>query len=237
MTRTGPSIRLHVDDPLDVGAELSPVAGAAHYLLVVMRLESGAEVALFNGRDGEWRAELIRVGRKDARLRVLGRLRGQQAEPGPCLLFAPVKRANTDLIVEKATELGVSSIRPVISARSIAERVRTDRLRLIAREAAEQCGRLTLPDIHEPAPLIAAAAAAGSLLLCDTDPGAPALVPGGSASAVLIGPEGGFAPEERARLLALDTVRPVSLGPRILRAETAVIAALAILGAGQTRPR
>lgn len=232
MTGPLPSIRLCVDSPLAAGAEVTLSVGASHYLVKVMRLAAGGRLRLFNGRDGEWLAELTSVDRKAAVARLLDPVRAQAAEPGPCLLFAPVKRANTDLIVEKATELGAAEIRPVVTARSIAERVRTDRLRLIAREAAEQCGRLTLPEIHEPAPLLRAVAAAGPLLFCDTDPEAPRMVADMAARAVLVGPEGGFTPEERERLLALPEVRPVSLGPRTLRAETAAIVALAMLGAG-----
>ncbi len=236
MTETHPKIRLCVDAALATGVSLTLPPAQAHYLTHVMRLRTGEAVALFNGRDGEWRATLAGIGRKDVSLTVDGLLRPQPDEPGPWLAFAPVKRAKTDLIVEKATELGVERILPVMTARAIAERVRLDRLETIAREAAEQCGRLTLPRIDPPAPLdrlLADWPASRVLVFCDTASGAPgshSCEPAGNAG-VLIGPEGGFTEAERRAILASTAACALSLGPLVLRAETAAIAALARLRA------
>ncbi|MCW5724770.1 MAG: 16S rRNA (uracil(1498)-N(3))-methyltransferase [Maricaulaceae bacterium] len=228
--------RLYVDAPLSEGARIPLDRDQAHYLVTVMRRGSGGGVRLFNGRDGEWRAVVAAADRKGAALTVGERLREQAAVPDLHLLFAPVKRARTDFIAEKATELGAAAIRPVITRRSIAERVRTDRLQAIAREAAEQTERLCLPQVCEAEPLdrvLDGWDPARRLIFCDEAGDAPPLLEilSGAASgpwAILIGPEGGFDPAERARLRAEAFTVPASLGPRILRADTAAAAALAL---------
>ncbi len=237
-----PKIRLHVEAPLARGERIVLPVPASHYLLTVMRLGAGAAIAVFNGRDGEWRARLLDRKRSGAMLEVETRLREQRPEPDLWLLFAPVKRGATDLIVEKATELGATRLVPVLTARAIAERVRLGRLEKIAREAAEQCGRLTIPEIAAPLELSAAMAAwppAHPLFLCDPDAAAQPFLrvlqdasPVGPA-AVLVGPEGGLTDAERELLLRPGFTRPVSLGRQTLRAETAAIVALALVQAAR----
>jgi len=243
MTDT-PKIRLYVEAALaaDAGAALD--AEQAHYLKNVMRLGEGGQVLLFNGRDGEWLAEIAALERRGGRLHVREQTRPQSddgaADPlaGPWLLFAPVKRQQNDLIAQKATELGASLIWPVITQHTNSERLRLDRLGTIAREAAEQCGRLGLPEIREPANLDAVLAAwpgGRTLLVMDETGGGPPIaevaaeIAAGEKTgiAILIGPEGGFAKVELDALANLAFVRRAGLGRRILRAETAAIAALA----------
>lgn len=241
-------IRLHIDAPLAEGAKAPLSRAQVHYLRNVMRRNEGDPLAVFNGRDGEFAATVELLGRKDGVV-VLGvRRRAPEPEPDLWLAFAPVKRAAVDAIVQKGTELGVARFVPVMTARANAARINEDRLAAIACEAAEQCGRLSVPAV---APLRSLAAllkgwpAERRLMYCDeagdcqneewggrTGRAAPALkalkdAPAGPW-AILIGPEGGFAPEERARLRGLDIVTPVTLGPRILRADTAAIAALTL---------
>lgn len=242
--------RLLIEDTLAAGAEIALDEGQSRYVGTVLRLEAGAALRVFNARDGEWRAQVSEKTKRGVRLRVAERLREAQLGPDLDLLFAPVKRHATDLIVEKATELGVRRLRPVVTQRTIAETVRLDRLHAIAREAAEQTERFDTPDIVEPVSLARALDgwdAARPLIYADEAGEAPpifeALFPwsaGGPAGegagaprmiALLIGPEGGFTPEERRMLRDQPFVIPVSLGPRILRAETAVIAALAVIQA------
>lgn len=236
-------IRLHVAADLAAPArELALDAGQAHYLAAVMRKEPGRRLRLFNGRDGEWLADLAALDRKSGRARLIRQVRRQADEPGPVLLFALLKRDALDLVVEKATELGAARLVPVITRRTVTRAPGPARLAAIVREAAEQSGRLTLPAIDPPQPLalvLAAWPAEAPLLLChlgkDARPIAAALAgrgggdAGGGAPppAVLIGPEGGFAPSELDEILALPFVVPVSLGPLVLRAETAALAALA----------
>ncbi len=245
MSPARPKIRLHVGDDLVAGARLSVGGNAAHYLSHVMRCAPGDEIAVFNGRDGEWRAVIDTVGRRDCVIRPVGLLRPQSAEPDLWLLFAPVKRAGTDFLIQKATELGVAVLQPVTTRRTVAGRVNLDRVRANAVEAAEQCGRLTVPEARAPAALsdlVDAWPAGRRLLFCDTAgaaPPAPAALARAPASdwAVLTGPEGGFDAGERDWLRGKAFVTPVSLGPRVLRAETAALAALAlwqgILGDGR----
>jgi 16S rRNA (uracil1498-N3)-methyltransferase len=231
-------IRLHVEAPLTGPASDIPLAaGQAHYLASVMRQALGSSVRLFNGRDGEWLANLVALDRKTARVRLAAQLRPQAAEPGPALLFALLKRDRLDLVVEKATELGCALLAPVLTRRTVTQPPNPARLAAIARQAAEQSGRLTLPVIETPRPLMARMRdwpAGRSLLVCDTGAGArpiaAVLAARGSEAgpaAILIGPEGGFAPSELDEVRALPFVVPVSLGPLVLRAETAAIAALA----------
>jgi 16S rRNA (uracil1498-N3)-methyltransferase len=235
MADAGGKIRLFVDAPLAADGRVRLAPQQMHYLLTVMRLAEGDPVLVFNGRDGEWQASISGEGR-GASLEIAEQVRPQQRPQDLWLLFAPLRRARTDLVVEKATELGTAVIRPVFTRLTNAERVRADRLRRIAIEAAEQCGETHLPEIAEPQRLerlLDAWPGERRLIFCDearlAPPAARSLMdaPRGPA-AILIGPEGGFTAEEAERLRSLPFVLPVSLGPRILRAETAAIAALAL---------
>ncbi len=241
-------IRLHVSQALSATARVAPTPEQARYLLSVMRLQAGAELLLFNGRDGEWRAVVEAVGKRDCTLRVEAQMRPQATTPDLELVMALVKRGPLETIVEKATELGVRRIRLVITRRTNADHTRVERLQTIAIEAAEQTGRLDVPEVAAPVKLEALLAGWQEdrrVMFCDEagdDPFAEwggshgrarpvldALQAAGSASwAVLVGPEGGFAPEERAMLRCKPFVTPVILGPRILRADTAAIAALTL---------
>ena len=233
--------RLHADPgrgELAAGAALPMPPGQAHYLGHVMRRQAGDPVRLFNARDGEWRA-CIETMRKDrGGFRIEARLRPPVPEPGPDLLFAPLKRDATDLVVRMATELGVAALRPVITERTNAARINADRWRAIATEAAEQCERLSLPAIAAPLrlpellggwdpdrPLLAAIERAEGVTVAGWRAGAG----GGVPPALLIGPEGGFSPAELALLRGRPGVVAVTLGARILRAETAALAGLACL--------
>jgi len=235
-----PRLRLFVAAELAAGAAVPLTAEQAHYLGHVMRRAPGETVALFNGRDGEWEARIEALGRRGGSARAEALLRPQRPEPDLWLLAAALKRDAFELVVEKATELGAAVIRPVLTERTVVPRLNLDRLGAIAREAAEQCRRLSLPALAPPLPLAALLGdwpAGRRLVLADESGGAPPLadalaaLPRGGAYAVLIGPEGGFGPAELDRLRACPFVVPVGLGPRILRAETAAIALLACLQA------
>lgn len=227
--------RLYIEQPLQAGHAVSLPEAQSKYLLRVMRLADGARVRVFNGADGEWRCSLS-VDRKTAILTPEAQTRNQVSVPNLTLLFAPIKKARTDFIVEKATELGVSALQPVITDYTQSQRVRTDRMRLLAIEAAEQTERMDLPVIHEAAPLAKVLATwdpGTPLIYCDEGGGASPLSEranqlAGQPAGVLIGPEGGFSPKEREMLRALEFVIPITLGPRILRAETAVVSALTL---------
>jgi len=226
-------IRLHVDHPLSLGQAVPLSQDQAHYLTGVMRLAVGAAVLLFNGRDGEWRARLTVAGKRGAIAACEAQTRPLQMPPDLWLLFAPIKKARTDFIVEKAVELGVARILPVQTRHTNSERIRQDRLQAHAMEAAEQCGATYVPEVAALQPLDRALAnwpQDRRLYWCDeTAIGQPArLTPAEGAAAILIGPEGGFSPDESRRLAALPMVTPLSLGPRILRADTAAVAALAL---------
>ena len=226
------SIRLFVDHPLHQGAELPATPAQAHYLGSVMRRGAGDAVLLFNGRDGEWRAELASIRKDRALLRVQMRTRSQEGEPDLTLLFAPVKRDATDLIIEKATELGVSRIAPVFTERTNVARLNLERFRAIATEAAEQCERLTVPAIEEPRRLFDVLGGwPGDRRLSAAIERSNAAFPRHAAGprALLVGPEGGFTPAELDAMGRLAFVEPIGLGPRILRAETAIIVGLALL--------
>lgn len=231
-----PRTRLHVEAPLAAGAALELDRDQSHYLNRVMRLGEGATVAVFNGRDGEWRARIASAGKRGCSLEVEDRFRPQQASPDVRLLFAPVKRQPLDWMVQKATELGVAVLQPVITRRTVVDRVNVDRLRAISIEAAEQSERLDLPEIHEPVALdraLAAWPAGRRLAVCDeTGRGTPVAETlrsaGKDLSGFLLGPEGGFAPAELDALRDLAFVTPIGLGPRVLRAETAAVAVLAV---------
>lgn len=206
----------------------------AHYLVNVMRLAPGAAVALFNGRDGEWFATLAEASRKGAIALCAHQQGAQVMPPDLWLLFAPVKKTRTDFIVEKAVELGAARLLPVMTRYTNAERLRPDRMAAHIIEAAEQCGATHLPTFDDPQKLdkvLASWNPARRILFCDETRTAPPIAQVLTAPgpwAILIGPEGGFAPEETATLRAHPAIVPASLGPRILRADTAALAALAI---------
>lgn len=233
------SQRLFVESDLAVGQAFACDAQQANYLLRVLRLGDGDRLLVFNGRDGEWQAEITEASKRDCKLRPLQQARPQCGGPDVDYLFAPLKHARLDYMVQKAVELGVARLQPVLTRRTVAERVKLERMRANAVEAAEQCGVLRLPEIDAPAKLDAVLAgwdARRRLIFCDED--APtadpvaALAPfAGQPVALLIGPEGGFDPAERASLLAKPYVTTISLGPRIMRADTAAVAALALVNA------
>jgi len=226
------SIRLFVEAPLRTDTFVSVSEAQAHYLAKVMRLEAGDTLRVFNGRDGEWRARVGNVGKKDVRLLVQHATRPQAPEPDCWLCFALLKRTKTDLVVEKATELGVSVLQPVITARTQGDHVNLDRLRAIAIEAAEQCERLAVPEIRPPvklAQLITAWPQGRALYVADERRTAKLLRFSAAPAALLVGPEGGFTEAELEGIGAHPLVTRVSLGARILRAETAAIAGLALL--------
>jgi len=220
--------RLFVRQRLGEGVGVELDAGQANYLGNVMRLKAGSDLLLFDGQSGEWMARVAEVAKKRMTLSVEQRTREAEEVPDVWLAFAPVKRTQTDWLVEKATELGAARLIPVITQRTIAERVRLDRLEAIAIEAAEQCGRTRLPVIAEPLPLRTVIEDAERTLYFADETGgeraASAFKPG--AATILVGPEGGFTDEERALIRAAPHAVPISLGPRILRAETAALAAL-----------
>ena len=228
------SVRLFLDHPLSEGQAVPLAPDQAHYLFGVMRLGRGAMLRVFNGRDGEWAAEVAEAGKRGGLLALRERTRAQELPPDLWLLFAPIKKARTDFIVEKAAEMGCRRILPVQTDFTQAERLRADRLRAHAVEAAEQCGGVFVPEVAEMTRLwdvLAAWDQARTLWFCDeTLAGGVGPVPGRheGPGAVLIGPEGGFSEEERARLRALPYARSIRLGPRILRADTAAVAALTL---------
>lgn len=230
-----PKVRLHIDQPLAAGQPVTPSPDQAHYLFSVMRLAAGGSVLLFNGRDGEWWATVTQADRRGGRLVAEVQTAPQRMPPDLWLVFAPLKKGRTDFIVEKATELGAARILPVQTRFTNADRIRRDRLQAHAIEAAEQCGGTYVPPVDDLQPLdrlLDGWTADRRLLWCDeTLAGGAFNVPDQRAAgpwAILIGPEGGFAPEERARLSRLPAALPTGLGPRILRADTAAVAALAL---------
>lgn len=239
-----PAPRLYTDASLGRGS-FSFDQAQARYLGSVLRLGAGDTVRLFNGKDGEWVYEITDIAKRSGEARPIEHRREQVEAEGPVLLFAPLKRGPTELLIQKATELGVGTLQPVITARTNRDKLRTDRMETIAVEAAEQCERLTIPRIEEPVALDAALEAVEGFVFCDEAGDAEAEPWGGEEGraplaarvfgvtdkrpeAVLIGPEGGFTPEERERLRADERAMPISLGPRILRAETAAIVALTL---------
>ncbi len=242
-------IRLHVHDELAADALIEPSREQVHYLINVMRLKTGAELLLFNGRDGEWLARATEVDRRRCRLQALSLSRPQAIVPDVELIVALVKRARLETIVEKATELGARRIRLLITRRTNADHAKVERLQAIAAEASEQTGRLDVPEVCGPVKLdrfLDEWPDGRRLMFCDeagddpeeqwggpTGRARPALQSLSTLSergawTILIGPEGGFDPAERDRLRALPFVTPVTLGPRILRADTAAISALTL---------
>ncbi len=226
------SIRLHVTAPLAPGASVLLDEGQARYLGAVMRQGPGNRLRLFNGRDGEWHARIETLGKKGVLLAVDERLRPQTPEPDLWLLLAIIKRPALEWAIEKATELGAAEILPVITARSQPARPAPERLRAISVEAAEQCERLTVPLIHPPRPLDAVlrdwpeGRRVVAAIERDAAPPPPAET---GPAALLIGPEGGFDARELDAMRRLPFLTPASLGPRILRAETAAVVGLALL--------
>ena len=222
--------RLFVRTPLGDGVTVELDAGQSNYLGNVMRLGTGAELLIFDGSSGEWLARIADVAKKRMTLTVERRTREPEAIPDVWLAFAPVKRTQTDWLVEKATELGVARLLPVMTWRTVTERVKLARLEAISIEAAEQCGRTVLPEIAEPVQLqqlLAERDAARRLYFADENGGesaTDAFTPG--PALILIGPEGGFTEDERAAVRAAENGVAISLGPRVLRAETAALAAL-----------
>ena len=229
-------IRLHVAGDLAEGAPVDITPEQARYLLTVMRRGVGDELLLFNGRHGEWRARIAEAGRRGCRVQAVERTRVQTVGPDLELVAALVKRARLETIVEKAAELGAARVRLAVTRRTQADHTNVARLQAIAVEAAEQTGRLDVPEVAPPQPLerlLDDWAHGRALVFCDEAGVAPAVLEalkgiGRNTPAALIGPEGGCAPEERARLTSLPYVTAVSLGPRILRADTAAVAALTL---------
>ena len=231
--------RLFVDADLSAGAEVACTPPQTNYLRNVLRLKPGDAILVFNGRDGEWRAEIAEAGKRATTLAIAEQVRAQEGGPDIDYLFAPLKRARLDYMVEKATEMGVARLRPVLTRRTTPERVNTERMQAHAIEAAEQCGILRIPEVHAPEKLdrvIAAWDPARPLVFCDEDSAetCPFTVLAGiepGPLGVLIGPEGGFEEAERELLSRQPFVTRISLGPRILRADTAAVAALALVNA------
>ncbi len=234
------SCRLHVDAPLSEGARVELSREQANYLLNVLRLSDGARLLAFNGRDGEWRAA-VQAGKKSAALSVESQTRPQDSLPDLDYLFAPLKHARLDYMAQKAVEMGARRLRPVLTRRTQASRINLDRLRANAIEAAEQCGIIALAEIMPEEKLekvLDGWPADRLLIFCDeaadvADPVAALREAGADFQkfAVLIGPEGGFDEAERARLRDIKPVALISLGPRVLRADTAAVAALALVQA------
>ncbi|TGD66399.1 16S rRNA (uracil(1498)-N(3))-methyltransferase [Tabrizicola sp. WMC-M-20] len=240
-------VRLYVDQPLGAGQAVAVGPEQATYLFAVMRLAVGAGVLLFNGRDGEWLARVVDAGKRRGALVCEAQTRALQLPPDLWLLFSPVRKERTNFIVEKAVELGVSRLMPVTTRFTQSERWRQDKQLAHAIEAAEQCGATSVPKVGDVQPLERALAGwpEGRVLiwadeaLAGSGTGVAALtgVDAGTPGAILIGPEGGFSDDEKALLRGLPFVRPISLGPRILRAETAAVAALVLwqMAAGDWR--
>lgn len=229
-------IRLFVDAAFTSGDAVALGADQAHYLVNVMRQGVGDLVLVFNGRDGEWMAEIVEARKRSVVVALREQTRSQAGPPDVELLFAPIKKARTDFIVEKAAEMGVRAVRPVFTRRTNAERIRLDKLRAHAVEAAEQCGGMDVPEILEPIKLdrlIADWPVERRMMFCDETMQAPTGIAalhdaGGGPWSILIGPEGGFDPAETEALRVLPQSVSVTLGPRILRADTAAVAALTL---------
>lgn len=238
MSETAPDLsttpRLYADLPLGEGAVLTLPAPQSHYLGSVMRRQPGDVVRLFDGRSGEWAARVTAVGKKAVTVVCEAQSAPQDAVPDLWLCAAPLKRGRIDWVAEKACELGVARLVPVLTRRTVVDRLNLDRLRAHMVEAAEQCGRTALPELVEPvalAALLKAWPAVRTLVFADETGGAPLrdALPGVKApAAILIGPEGGFTPEEREMIRAVPGSVAVSLGPRILRADTAAAVAVGV---------
>jgi 16S rRNA (uracil1498-N3)-methyltransferase len=232
----GGKTRLFLRVDLGSGFEVTVPADQMHYLLHVMRAKEGDRLSVFNGRDGEWAARILRATKRTCTLVCEAPIQDQREVPDIWLVFAPIKKTPSDYVAQKATELGVRALQPVITRRTIVSRVNIDRLRANAIEAAEQSGRLSVPEIRETTKLerlLVTWPSERRLIFCDEAGDAPHIGEALNSErdgpfAILSGPEGGFDPEERARIRACTFALPVSLGARILRADTAALAALAI---------
>lgn len=223
--------RLYVETPVAAGARVELDSAQANYLGNVMRMKEGDRLLVFDGMSGEWLAEVAEAGRKRMALSVVEPTRPQELVPDLWLAFAPVKKGKVDWLVEKSVELGIARMLPVITQRTIVDKLNLDRMRAHIIEAAEQCGRTVLADIDEPVRLDAYLGQRDgqrTLYFADETGGEPAASAFGPGPAVILtGPEGGFAPEEAAAIRASPNSKAISLGPRILRAETAALAAIA----------
>ena len=236
LAHPGGLTRLYVENALSADGGFALGEAQTHFLAHVLRAKAGAALRVFNGRDGEWRAIVDTVAKRAVTLRIETQTRVQAGVPDLWLLLAPIKKTPLDYVVQKATELGVARIQPVITRRTIVDRVNSERMRANAIEAAEQSGRMTVPEIAEPrdlAKLLPEWDATRKIVFCDEGgdaaPAAAALAKQESSCwAILTGPEGGFDPLEREMIRRLKFVVPVTLGPRIMRADTAALAALAI---------
>jgi 16S rRNA (uracil1498-N3)-methyltransferase len=230
------SIRLYTPvATLAEGTELPLPEPQAHYLATVLRAELGETCRIFNGQNGEWRAEITQISKKRVTLTARAQTRPQHPAPDAWACFALLKRAKTDLVVEKATELGAAVIQPIITARTQADHVNLERLRAIAIEAAEQCERQDVPEIRPPVPVMQLLQTWPNrpLFVADERRDSPLLGAVSGPCALMVGPEGGFTDAELEAIAAKPQVMRVSLGSRILRAETATIAGLALLIAAQ----
>lgn len=236
LSYTGGGLRLYVEVPLGASMAVTPGDNQTHYLLHVMRAIAGEKLRLFNGCDGEWLAEIEAVSKRGCVLRCLTQTAPQRAVPDVWLLFAPVKKTPSDYVAQKATELGVARLQPVITRRTVVSRVNLERMRANAVEAAEQSDRLSVPDVMVPLELprlLQDWPADRRIVFCDEAGDALPIVEAlrsldGASWAILTGPEGGFEPTERELIRGCKPVVPVTLGPRILRADTAALATLAI---------
>ncbi|MFD0916168.1 16S rRNA (uracil(1498)-N(3))-methyltransferase [Pseudahrensia aquimaris] len=231
--------RLFLDTPLMTGSLCELDRNQANYLLNVLRLKDGSGVLVFNGRDGEWQTRVVVEGRKKAHLECIEQARAQTAAGDLVYLFAPLKQARLDYMIQKAVEMGASHIVPVLTQYTQVRKVNAERMRSNAIEAAEQCGVLSIPTFAEPADLATAIDALESdrtIIFCDEGEASQNPLPALQAIergplAVLIGPEGGFSEDERTMLRERANVVPIPLGPRVLRADTAAVAALALVQA------
>lgn len=230
-------VRLHVGAVPAIGQALALTAAQNNYLRHVLRFRDGDTLLVFDGRNGEWRARFCARGKRDSELEILEFVRPQPRAGDLWYLFAPLKHARLDYMVQKATEMGANCLQPVVTAHTQTSRVNLERMTSNVIEACEQCGVLNLPVLAEPVglkTLLAGWSADRTLIFCDeeeanSDPHRRLATVKSAAVAVLIGPEGGFSPAERAELRRLPAILPISLGPRILRADTAAVAALAIV--------
>jgi 16S rRNA (uracil1498-N3)-methyltransferase len=235
------SPRLFVDHALEAGATVSLTREQGNYALNVLRLETGAPLLVFNGRDGEWKAA-VQAGKRSAAVAVLEQTRAQTAASPITYAFAPLKHARLDYMVQKAVEMGAGALQPLLTRRTQVSRINADRMRANVIEAAEQCGVLAVPEVREERRFeawLSALPPTVPIVFCDEDAETHDPVralqqtqtPQGTPTVLLIGPEGGFDPAERAALLSRESVVRLSLGPRILRADTAAVAALALVQA------
>ena len=232
--------RLFVSEPLQSGGLLQCNKEHVHYLLHVLRVSDGNRLLVFNGVDGEWQAEVASIGKRACSLRIHELTRPQDRGPDTQLLFAPLKRTRLDYMVQKATELGAAELRPVLTQHTVPDRINAERMRANAIEASEQCGILYVPEVADLTRLDKVLDdwdTQRTLIFCDEAAGVASPIQSlaglerGSPVAVLIGPEGGFSDAERHRLQSLQFVHPISLGPRVMRADTAATAALALVNA------